>query len=941
HTMLNLNQYFIKVTGASSTTVGAYLLTKTETTFNANHGTLVINEIHYNPATGLEFVELYNSGATAIDMSGYTWSGITSTIATGTSIAAGGYFLADSLTAASLNDAGETIELKDSTGALVDEVTYDDASPWPTGADGGGSSLELINASANNNVGSNWRGHGKSGGTPGAANSAQPDLSMGASIASYVGAGTSSSANFQLKNNGDSGLTVDSVTASQFIPGTSYLDEGFEGTWSGSPAAPSGWTVINNNGDADAWISNTSSYYSHSGSKSAALYTDYNSSNDDYLITPQLVLPSGGSYTLKFWTRAQSSSEPDELSVMLSTTTATVAALTTTLMASTPINFTTYAEYEIDLSSYAGSSVYIAFVRTEAPADGWNLYLDDVSVDAPGTNVVPTWLSATAPSTAIAGGDSGNVSLAFNASSFSSDTSLSATVSVHNNDPQDSSDTFTATMTVRADTAILDLTSGAGAWLSDVGAVGDTVDFLPITIQNDGGASLVVDSVSLANGTHYSHDLADSTVIAANESASFKAYYTPQAVGTHLDTLAFNDNTDSTSGESITMGGYGHAATDTVWAFTNSSDATTWTLMAGTYSVYHSTNGYFYTVDGYVISPKVALDSASTLHFTFRNANASTFDARIFYSTDKDATVWTDWTAVDTVTNATSGVSGTTKYSRHEVTMPASADTGYVAIQFVAPTALVYYSYLHDVVLPPQVIEEEEEVEIPEGYTLESFETWPPEGWTLSPSSGSGSWQQDSGNDYGPGAANSGTYSAFFNDYDYSSGTSGSMTTRALDLTSVTSPTIKFYYWDSGGSDKVVVSVSTDGTTFTTVYTTATVVASWTQLTVDLSAYATNTTVYIKFTGTSVWGTSNPHIDDFSVIGAGSNVATTWLSATAPAAIAAGDSGDVSLTFDASSFTSDTTLSTTLNVFNNDPQDSSDTFTATMTVRADTAILDL
>ena len=73
------------------------------------------------------------------------------------------------------------------------------------------------------------------------------------------------------------------------------------------------------------------------------MYTDYNSANDDYLVTPQLVLPSGGSYKLKFWTRARSSSEPDELTVMLSTTTATVAALTTTLMASTPINFTTYA----------------------------------------------------------------------------------------------------------------------------------------------------------------------------------------------------------------------------------------------------------------------------------------------------------------------------------------------------------------------------------------------------------------------------------------------------------------------------------------------------------------------------------------------------------------------------------------------------------------------
>ncbi|SVC29218.1 uncharacterized protein METZ01_LOCUS282072, partial [marine metagenome] len=95
--------------------------------------------------------------------------------------------------------------------------------------------------------------------------------------------------------------------------------------------------------------------------------------------------------------------------------------------------------------------------------------------------------------------------------------------------------------------------------------------------------------------------------------------------------------------------------------------------------------------------------------------------------------------------------------------------------------------------------------------------------------------------------------------YYYSS---GSMTTPAVDLTTVNTPALTFYYWDSGGSDVVVVSVSTDGTTFTTVYTTATVVTPWTQLTVSLSAYAANSTVYVKFTGTSVWGSNNPHIDD-------------------------------------------------------------------------------
>ena len=42
---------------------------------------------------------------------------------------------------------------------------------------------------------------------------------MGASTTNYQGAGTSSAATFQLNNNGDSGLTVDSVTATVFVAG--------------------------------------------------------------------------------------------------------------------------------------------------------------------------------------------------------------------------------------------------------------------------------------------------------------------------------------------------------------------------------------------------------------------------------------------------------------------------------------------------------------------------------------------------------------------------------------------------------------------------------------------------------------------------------------------------------------------------------------------------
>ncbi len=151
-------------------------------------------------------------------------------------------------------------------------------------------------------------------------------------------------------------------------------------------------------------------------------------------------------------------------------------------------------------------------------------------------------------------------------------------------------------------------------------------------------------------------------------------------------------------------------------------------------------------------------------------------------------------------------------------------------------------------------------------YLTESFETWPPTDWTLDPASGTtGAWEQDMGDDHGPGNVVDGTYAAFFNDYDYSSGTVGTITTPAVDLSSATAPRLVFYYWDSGGSDFVDVLVSTDGTVFNSVYNTSTTVSSWTETIVDLSSYAGNSTVYIQFAGSSVWGYDNPHIDLVSV----------------------------------------------------------------------------
>lgn len=156
---------------------------------------LIITEIHYNgndgigfPDANYEYVEIYNNEATAVDLTGYSFIGITYTFPAGSSIAPGeyiivaldppfftgnGYQVFGPFTGA-LGNSGETVTLLESNGVAVDEVPYDDIAPWPTSPDGAGPSLELIDIALDNSIGSNWQASCDDNGTPGAMNSMYP-----------------------------------------------------------------------------------------------------------------------------------------------------------------------------------------------------------------------------------------------------------------------------------------------------------------------------------------------------------------------------------------------------------------------------------------------------------------------------------------------------------------------------------------------------------------------------------------------------------------------------------------------------------------------------------------------------------------------------------------------------------------------------------------------
>ncbi|MDX9931798.1 MAG: lamin tail domain-containing protein [Bacteroidales bacterium] len=138
---------------------------------------LVITEIMYNPAESgtdsTEFIEIYNNDVVSVDLMNYVlkYGSSTFTFPTSHVIAPGEYALVSSNAAAASNfygetfiqgstggigNGGSTVVLLSPSGLLVDTVSYDDASPWPTLADEGGYSLSFCDPDLDNNVGANW-----------------------------------------------------------------------------------------------------------------------------------------------------------------------------------------------------------------------------------------------------------------------------------------------------------------------------------------------------------------------------------------------------------------------------------------------------------------------------------------------------------------------------------------------------------------------------------------------------------------------------------------------------------------------------------------------------------------------------------------------------------------------------------------------------------------
>ncbi len=136
----------------------------------------VINEIHFDPpdkTQPAEFIELFNPADTPVVLDGWRLGGgIDFTFPPQTLLPSQGYLVVAQNPATlqqlfgvtalgpwtgRLRNENERIDLRDTTGLLVDRVGFQLGFPWPTVGTPPGYSIELIHPALDNDLGGNWR----------------------------------------------------------------------------------------------------------------------------------------------------------------------------------------------------------------------------------------------------------------------------------------------------------------------------------------------------------------------------------------------------------------------------------------------------------------------------------------------------------------------------------------------------------------------------------------------------------------------------------------------------------------------------------------------------------------------------------------------------------------------------------------------------------------
>lgn len=171
----------------TSTTEAEWIQVRESATPSSRRTGLVLSEIHYHPQGGsneLEFIEVANHGDIFQDMTGWRLTGgVDFVFPSGFRLEAGALVVVAAEPGrhagrtgstpvlgpwkGSLNNAGDTVELRDGNGAIKLQMRYEPDSPWPVAVDGTGHSLVLVSPSYGEDDPRAWAASWVRGGSPG------------------------------------------------------------------------------------------------------------------------------------------------------------------------------------------------------------------------------------------------------------------------------------------------------------------------------------------------------------------------------------------------------------------------------------------------------------------------------------------------------------------------------------------------------------------------------------------------------------------------------------------------------------------------------------------------------------------------------------------------------------------------------------------------------
>ncbi|MBR1767020.1 MAG: choice-of-anchor J domain-containing protein [Bacteroidales bacterium] len=150
-------------------------------------------------------------------------------------------------------------------------------------------------------------------------------------------------------------------------------NEGFEGN-------TDCWSFLTHNDDEVIQIYNNNQY-AYDGSKFIYFYsTNATTASDIWAITPALSIPSTGTdFSVKYYNVVASRNGATSRTEVRVSTTNTDTGSFTTVFVDTVLTNNGYALRTVDLGSYAGQTIYIAFVQ-KTPVGGYAGQLDEVRV---------------------------------------------------------------------------------------------------------------------------------------------------------------------------------------------------------------------------------------------------------------------------------------------------------------------------------------------------------------------------------------------------------------------------------------------------------------------------------------------------------------------------------------------------------------------------------